>query len=136
MKTKQEIIEYINSLQGYEGYVQFSHRPIDKQRDVFYNAKRVHVEDEKGFVYEAHFCNGKNSQTIKQVNDGWFIAVTDISNILKEDKKTYISPIKDFNYGVEMAQIWEEVEDELCAGMKVKKLKKVAFAGFVKGDEK
>ena len=32
-----------------------------------------------------------------------------------------------------MAQIWEEVEDKECENMKVKKLKKVVFAGFENG---
>ena len=140
MKTKQEVIDYINTLQGYEGYVQFSHRPIDKDQDIFYDGKLLHVShDEDGFVYEAHFCNGEKSISIRQINDSWKISQTTISNVQKEDKQTFIASIKDFKHDVEMAQIWEEVEDELCAGMKVKKLKRVVFAGFVKkskGDEK
>jgi CRISPR type III-associated protein (TIGR04423 family) len=138
MKTKQEVIDYINTLQGYEGYVQFSHRPIDKDQDIFCDGKLLHVSDDKdGFVYEAHFYNGEKSISIRQINDAWLISKTDISNVPAEDKETYISAIKGFQYDVKMAQIWEEVEDELCAGMKVKKLKKVVFAGFVKeGDEK
>lgn len=39
------------------------------------------------------------------------------------------------NLKVRMAQIWEEREDNLCEGMKVKKLKKVVFIGF-EGDSK
>lgn len=137
MKTKQAIIDYINTLQGHEGYVQFSHRPIDKDKDIFYDGKALHVsDDEDGFVYEAHFCNALSSISIKQINDTWLVSKTKISNVPSEDKKTYITAIKGLEYHVKMAQIWEEVEDELCARMKVKKLKKVVFAGFKKGDEK
>ena len=39
-KTKEEIIEYINGLDGYEGYVQFSDRPIDKDKDIFCDGKK------------------------------------------------------------------------------------------------
>jgi CRISPR type III-associated protein (TIGR04423 family) len=35
-----------------------------------------------------------------------------------------------------MAQVWDEVIDPLCGDMKVKKLKKVVFTGFVKGEAK
>ena len=34
-KNRNEIVEYINTLKGYEGYVQFSHRPIEIEKDVF-----------------------------------------------------------------------------------------------------
>jgi hypothetical protein len=65
MKTKEEVIKFINDLDGYQGYVQFSYRPIDKDKDIFID-KNPKVENEAGFVYEAHFYNGKNSITIKQ----------------------------------------------------------------------
>ena len=134
-KTKKETIEYINSLKGYEGYVQFSHRRIDKSKDIFID-KTPSVEDEEGFVYEAHFSNGKQSIQIRHINDSWFISETDISSIKDEDMQFYISDIENFDYKIKMAQIWEEKTDELCENMKVKKLKKVVFAGFEKGDEK
>lgn len=137
MKTKQEIIEYINTLQGYEGYVQFSHRPIDKEKDIFYNGKGVHVEDEKGFIYEAHFCNDEKSVSIKQINSEWKISTT---SLIAQENTTieiqrYISYITNLPK-VKMAQVWISEPDELCEGMQVKKLKKVVFAGFEKGDEK
>ena len=130
METKTEVINYINSLDTYEGYVQFSHRPIDKNKDIFYDGKNVKVEDESGFIYEAHFCNGTNSIQIRQVNDSWLVSKTDISNVSDEDTQSYISDIESFPYEVKMAQVWESDEDEFCKKMKVKQLKKVVFAGF------
>ena len=66
-----------------------------------------------------------------QINDSWLISTTDILNI--KDTQEYLTDIQDFNYKVKMAQIWEEVEDDLCEIMPVKKLQKVVFAGFVNG---
>ena len=134
MTNKKEVIDYINELQGYQGYVQFSHRKIDKSKDIFLD-NNPQIEDEDGFIYEAHFCNGKESIAIRQINNSWLISKTDISNIDKNDMQEFITDIEKFNYKVKMAQIWEEVEDELCENMKVKKLKKVVFAGF-EGDKK
>jgi CRISPR type III-associated protein (TIGR04423 family) len=124
-----EIIEYINTLDGYRGYVQFSHRPIDKERDIFVDSNPV-VEDEEGFVYEAHFCNDSESITIKQINENWLISKSDISSISHDEINGYITDIENFNYKVKMARIWEKEQDPLCEDMEVKKLKKVVFLGF------
>ena len=132
MKNKKEVIDYINELQGYQGYVQFSHRPIDKSKDIFLD-NNPKIEDEEGFIYEAHFCNGKESISIRQINNSWLVSKTDISNIDKNDMQEFITDIEKFNYKVKMAQIWEEVKDELCENMEVKKLTKVVFAGFING---
>lgn len=128
--SKKEIIDYINTLKDYEGYVQFSHRAINKEDDIFYEGKNVKVDDEEGFIYEAHFCNAKESISIKQINATWLVSKTNIENISEGDIQKYVSEIEDFNYDVKMAQIWSEVEDAQCEGMKVKKLQKVVFAGF------
>jgi len=133
-KTKEEIIKYINSLKGYQGYVQFSHRPIDKDKDIFVDNKEIKVEDKTGFIYESHFYNGKNSITIKQVNNHWL--VDEIENTPLDDTQVYLSDIKEFNYNIKMAQIWKAQADELCEDMKVKKLQKVVFVGFEKGESK
>ena len=127
---KEDIIKTINTeYKDYQGYVQFSHRPIDKQKDIFLNGN-VKVEDETGFIYEAHFCNGKDSINIKQVNDSWLVDET--INTPLDDTQVFIAIN---NLKVKMAQVWEEKEDELCEGMKVKKLTKTVFAGF-KGEER
>ena len=130
--NKNEVKEFINRLKDYDGYVQFSHRPIDKNKDIFLE-KDPKVEDEKGFIYEAHFCNGSKSISIKQINGNWLVSETDILDIDKKDIQTYKSDIQDWNHNIKMAQVWEEVEDDLCEGMKVKKLKKVVFVGFENG---
>ncbi len=126
-KNREEVIAYINTLSGYEGYVQFSHRPIDLAKDVFQDSDPK-VEDEAGFVYEAHFANGRESIAIRQFNDVWLVATTSIENA---ELETFygISDLK-----VNMAQIWEAQSDPLCEEMEVMKLQKVVFAGFAKGD--
>ncbi len=128
-----KIIDYINSLDGYEGYVQFSHRPIDKEKDIFYGGKKVEVSDEAGFVYAAHFCNGTESISIRQINDSWPVSVTDISGADESNTQEYLTDIEAFGRKVKMVQIWEEIEDEFCEGMKVNKLQKVVFGGFTNG---
>jgi CRISPR type III-associated protein (TIGR04423 family) len=134
LDTKQQIIEYINNLQNYQGYVQFSDEKI-RECDIFKKFQDIKLTPTDGFIYEAHFCNDKESVSIKQINNSWLVSKTDISNISSSDMQEFITDIEKFNYKVKMAQIWEEVEDELCENMKVKKLKKVVFAGF-EGDKK
>jgi len=131
-EQKEELVKNINDLKGYEGYVQFSDRPIDKNKDIFVD-KNPKIEDEDGFIYEAHFCNGSLSISIKQINDKWLVSETDISNVDEKDIQFYKSDIENWNYNIKMAQIWKEEADELCEGMQVKKLKKVVFIGFENG---
>jgi len=123
-KNREEIVEYINTLKGYEGYVQFSHRPIDMGKDVFID-KDPSIEDENGFVYEAHFANGKESISVHQINDGWLVSKTNIENVETEIYKA-IDTLK-----VKTAQIWGKERDALCENMEVMNLKKVVFAGFL-----
>jgi len=138
-EQKGELIEDINKLKGYEGYVQFSHRPLE-QKDIFDDKDKAPnvAKDEKGFIYEAHFCNGQESIMIRQQNAEWVVSKTPItldeSNV--EIKFEYFafektSLLKDIKANwVKMAQIWQSEPDDLCNGMNVKKLKKVVFAGF------
>ncbi len=125
-KSRIETIDYINTLEGYEGYVQFSHRPIEIDKDVFIK-RNPKVENEEGFVYEAHFSNGSESIMIRQQNSDWIVSITDI----KEVEREVFHGIA--NLKVKMAQIWEAKADELCEGMEVMKLQKVVFAGFENG---
>jgi CRISPR type III-associated protein (TIGR04423 family) len=129
---KEDIVKTINEkYRDYEGYVQFSHRPIDKEKDIFHNGKKVAIEDESGFVYEAHFFNGTDSIAIKQINDRWYVDET--KNTPLTDTQSYFT--KDKNLKVKMAQIWEPENDPLCENMPVLKLKKVVFAGFEGGNQ-
>jgi len=123
-KNRTEVIEYINGLKEYEGYVQFSHRPIDLERDLFPRANDI--ADEKGFVYEAHFYKDNQSIMIRQINDSWIVSQTDTTDAEFE----FFHGIS--NLKIRMAQIWKPEPDELCEGMSVMKLKKVVFAGFEK----
>ena len=129
--NKDEIIIKINTeYKNYEGYVQFSHRCINKDIDVFYGDREVKVKDEDGFIYEAHFYNVKNkiSVSIKQINSDWLINETDISMVAESDMNIFYSIEKK----VKMAQLWVSEKDEFCQQMEVKKLKKIVFAGFEK----
>lgn len=127
--NRDEVIDYINNLNGFRGYVQFSHREINKDKDIFTNSDPK-VTNEDGFIYEAHFANENEYVTIKQLNNSWLVDRDSLEN--SEIQEYYgIGGIK-----VKMAQIWEEEDDELCENMKVQKLKKVIFAGFAQGGEK
>ena len=140
-KSRTEIIEYINSLKNYEGYVQFSDTPLRKC-DVFEGYQDIKLTPTDGFVYEAHFSNGKESIMVRQQNAEWVVSTTDISKVDNKDMNLYAlektSHLKDVkSEWVKMAQIWEAKADKLCDEMEVMKLQKVVFAGFVekKGEE-
>lgn len=124
-KSRAEVIAFINTLEGYDGYVQFSHRPINLETDVF-NGVSPKVEDEEGFVYEAHFCKENESIMIRQINADWLVSITDISNAVLET----FHGIADLK--VNMAQVWKAEKDELCENMDVMKLEKVVFSGLKK----
>ncbi len=126
---KEDVIAYINEhFQGYEGYVQFSDRPIDIGIDVFMK-NTVKVTNEKGFISEAHFSNGKESVAIRQMNATWRLSTTDIT---KAEVETFYA-IADLK--VKMAHIWKLKEDEHCLGMDVLNIDKVVFAGFAGGEK-
>lgn len=124
-KNQTEIIDYINTLKGYQGYIQMSDRPIS---DIWTSYSDIYFTPQCGFVFEAYFFNGKDSIAIKQINDSWLVG--EVKNIPLTDIQTYhaINKLK-----VKMAQIWEAENDPFCEDMLVLKLKKVVFAGF-KGD--
>ena len=127
--NRNEVIDFINKLKGYQGYVQFSNRPIE---DIFLTKSDIHVDAKNGFVYEAHFFNGNISISIKQINAYWIVAQTEITAINEDDVVTYIG-IK--NSKIKMLQIWNDVEDPLCEGLKVKKFNKALFIGFSGGEK-
>ena len=127
-RDNKQLIEHINGLDGYQGYVQFSNRVIE---DIWTVPSKVSIDDKDGFIYEAHFCNDKESLSIKQINNEWILSKTDISKVNEEDIQIYFAQEKN----VKMAQVWVEEADELCEGMMVQKLKKTVFAGFVGGDK-
>jgi CRISPR type III-associated protein (TIGR04423 family) len=130
--NKKEVIDYINKLQNYQGYVQFSDIKI-RECDIFKEFQDIKLTPTIGFIFEAHFYSKTDNKSIsiKQINDSWLVSITDITDL--NDTQEYLTDIQDFNYKVKMAQIWEEIEDQLCENMSVKKLKKVVFIGFTNG---
>jgi CRISPR type III-associated protein (TIGR04423 family) len=129
-KNKLEIIDYINSLKGYQGYVQFSDTKI-RECDIFKEFQDINLTTTNGFIYEAHFYNGSDSIAIRQINNTFYI--NEENNVPLKDTQAYIGIN---NLKIKMAQIWDEKVDNLCEDMKVKKLSKVVFVGFEKGDSK
>ena len=129
-KEKSKVIEYINTLEDYEGYVQFSHREIEIKKDVFIQ-NNPNVKDEKGFILEAHFFNGSTSISIRQMNEGWI--VDECLNISLDETNIYDGID---NLQIRMAQIWKPKKDINCANMEVIKLEKVVFAGLSIKDKK
>jgi CRISPR type III-associated protein (TIGR04423 family) len=122
--NQKKIVEYINGLTGYEGYIQFSHRAIDIEKDVFID-QDPKVKDEKGFVLEAHFYNGLESVTIRQINGGWVVDKETHNSLVDENIYYAIGDLE-----VKMAQIWTPKRDKYCANFEVLKLEKVVFVGF------
>lgn len=129
-KNKTEILEFINNLKSYQGYIQMSDRRIT---DIWEDFSDISFSPQSGFIYEAHFFNGTDSIAIRQINDGWYVDKN--PNIPLTDTQIYQAKN---GLKVKMAQIWEEENDPLCENMPVLKLKKVVFAGFepTKGESK
>ena len=126
--TKEEIKDYINGLKNVEGYVQFSHRALDPEKDIWEkDASKIVSENEEGFIVEAHFFDGTDSITIYRHNESWFVDEENISDVNGNDIQKYMT-----RYGryAKMAQVWKEEGDRLCENRRVAKLKKVVFAGF------
>ncbi len=127
---KIEIINYINNLKGYQGYVQFSDTKI-RECDIFKEFQDIKLTPTKGFICEAHFSNDVQSISIKQVNNNWLVSTTLFTEI--DNKNSDIQIYKSIAGDIKMAQIWKVKEDDLCKDMKVKEVKKVVFAGFENG---
>lgn len=132
-EDKVNLIKELNELKGYQGYIQFSDKKI-RACDIFQAYQDIKLTPTDGFIYEAHFSNDIKSISIKQINDTWLVSTTHFSEIDNKEKdiQTYQSIAGD----IKMAQIWEAKADGLCADMKVKKLQKVVFVGFEKGESK
>jgi len=128
---KAEVVKYLNSLENYQGYVQFSDMKI-RECDIFRNLQKISLSLTNGFIYEAHFCNKEESIAVKQINNYWLVSISDISTA-NENETEVFQGIE--NLKVRMTQIWEETNDNLCENMKVRKLSKVVFSGFI-GDKK
>jgi CRISPR type III-associated protein (TIGR04423 family) len=126
-KNRTEILDYVNALKGYQGYVQFSNRRIE---EIFTDFSDITVDPGEGFIYEAHFYNGSDSISIRQINVWWYVDETKDVSIENTQMYYAINNLK-----VKMAQIWEAENDPLCEDLPVLKLKKVVFAGFEGGKQ-
>ncbi|MBE3606711.1 TIGR04423 family type III CRISPR-associated protein [Campylobacter sp. RM13119] len=125
--TRSEVIDKINSLKGYDGYVQLMGEKICKNH-VFIDKDVVLSTD--SLIYEAHFYSKSENKSIcvRQINDAWLVDETDLSDVDSGDICEFYSK---FGTKVKMAQIWEAKNDKYCENVPVLKLKKVAFAGFM-----
>ncbi|WP_170020707.1 TIGR04423 family type III CRISPR-associated protein [Campylobacter sp. RM16190] len=130
-KNKDEILSYIKSLDGYEGYIQRLGSKIS-QDDIFFKRNiDVNLQPNE-YIYEAHFFskNENKSILIRQINNSWIVDEVDLSKINLETEDNLQEFWSKFGPKIKMAQIWKKENDELCEGLPVFKLKKVVFAGF------
>ena len=155
-KNRDEILRYVNDdLKDYEGYIQLMGKKIDKEQ-LFLAGERTPSlgKGKDDLMYEAHFFDAdlKNSVSIRQINDSWFVDETDLKGMdldplknpyVKEFrskfKPEFFAKFKDVK--IKMVQIWKDEKDEFCEvlqedgtleGLPVSKLQKIVFAGFVK----
>lgn len=136
-KNRDEILRYVNeNLKGYEGYIQLMGEKID-EKHLFLAGERAPSLGEDELIYEAHFFNAdlKKSTSIRQINNVWFIDETDLNKVALEESDIKTFYPKFGNFKIKMAQIWDKQEDKYCGNLKVSRLQKIVFAGFIK-DEK
>jgi CRISPR type III-associated protein (TIGR04423 family) len=122
---QQDLIEVLKKLEGYEGYVQFSHEKFK-----IIDPTQIELPEKKdAFLVEAHYYSKaeQKSAIIRYHAGAWYQDNVELKNIQEQDSHTYVSKA---NINVRQSQVWVEEEDECCLNWKVKKLKKVVFAGF------
>ena len=132
-KSNDEIKNYLENLEGFEGYVQISNRPMDKDKDIFIN-KKIQIDDKEGFVVEAAFCNKEKSVMINFINGEWIVSEYNIKGLKTE---SFLSKLKGENLKIKLAKIFEEIDEEISDVDEKNKetvkniyLKNVVFAGF------
>ncbi|MCR4942211.1 MAG: TIGR04423 family type III CRISPR-associated protein [Campylobacter sp.] len=125
--NKNEILDYVKNLDGFEGYISPLSTKLDESL-IFDFGDKISFD---GIIFEAHFFNpsSKKSIQIRLVNDAWLISETELDKVDESDIKSFHTK---FGKKVKMAQIWREENDEYCENKAVLKLQKVVFAGFVK----
>jgi len=135
LATKEEIKNYLENLEGFDGYVQISNREFDKDKDIFIN-KKIQINDKEGFIVEAAFSNGKKSIMVNFINGEWIVNEYELNNKHIEFME-FNTRIKDFNKKIKMAQIFEETEEEISdingenrESIKTLIFKTSVFAGF------
>ncbi len=141
LKSKKEVIEYINSnLQNYDGFVQFSNRKFDTSKDLFID-KSLKISDESGFISEAYFYNEatKTGVSIKMLDGKWLVCQTNLDGVLDDDIEIYASNILGSSLYIKMAQIYKfeggfakDMQGNILDEFKTPILDRVVFAGFTK----
>jgi len=132
--TKEKIKNYLESLEGFDGYVQISNREFDKDKDIFIN-KKIQIDDKDGFLIEAAFSNGNKSIMVNFINGEWIVSEYELND--KMEIIEFNTKIKNFNKKIKMAQIFEEIEEEISdingeniENVKTLVFKTSVFAGF------
>lgn len=141
LKSKKEVIEYINSnLQNCDGFVQFSNRKFDTSKDLFID-KSLKISDESGFISEGYFYNEatKISVSIKMLDGKWLVCETNLDGVLDDDIEIYASNISDSSLYIKMAQIYKfeggfakDMQGNILDEFSSPILDRVVFAGFSK----
>lgn len=143
LKSKKEVIEYINSnLQNYDGFVQFSNRKFDTSKDLFIDSS-LKISDESGFISEAYFYNEatKTGISIKMLDGKWLVCQTNLDAVLDDDIEIYASNISNLDslLYIKMAQIYKfeggfakDMQGNILDEFKTPILDRVVFAGFTK----
>lgn len=131
-QDKNEIKNYLENLDGFEGYVQISNRKFEK-KDLFIN-KKIEIDDENGFIIEGAFYKDNKSIMVSFVNGEWIVSEYDIKD---DETDIFLSKIEGSNLKIKMAKIFEEIEEEISdvngenkETIKTTILKAVVFAGF------
>lgn len=131
MKTLEELKKYYEQLTNdFEGYIQMSDEKLNK---VFTSKQKLLSWDSlfngKNFILEACLFDGDRSITIRQVNNKFAVIDKRLSEYQKENITTQ-SFLTTGYAKVNIAQIWEEKNDENCLDMKVLKPTIQLFVGF------
>jgi len=77
--TKEKIKNYLESLEGFDGYVQISNREFDKNKDIFIN-KKIQIDDKDGFIIEAAFSNENKSIIVNFINGEWIVSEYELND--------------------------------------------------------
>ena len=131
MKTLEQLKEFYENLSSeFEGYIQMSDEKLNK---VFTSKQKLPSWDSlhngKNFIFEVCLFDGDRSITIRQVNNKFAIIDKRLSEYQKENITTQ-SFLTTAYAKVNIAQIWEEKNDENCLDMKVLKPTIQLFVGF------
>ncbi|OCL82273.1 MULTISPECIES: TIGR04423 family type III CRISPR-associated protein [Arcobacteraceae] len=140
MKTLEELQKFYEELKDeFVGYIQMSDKKLD---DIFSTKQTLPSWDSlhsgKNFILEACLFDGDRSIMIRQI-DGSFVVIDEkISSYENITYESFVAKSNEekINLKANIAQIWEEEEDELCEGLKVLKPTIQLFSGFEKGENK